>query len=155
MNLSESKLQDYIEVFTSPVPTSTSNSSPQHASFRIDAQQTVIMGLPPPEVDNIVSWRNFGLAHSIRDLYLKVHPYYLSLWRCIALKLILVAGSSCQIVACLLESQSARRTKNVGSSHRVLSIPLSHWNPSPFSLSQYAAQDQPLDDTRPSPPPKL
>lgn len=35
-------------------------------------EQAVIMGLPPPEIDRIVSWRNFGLAHSIRDIYLKV-----------------------------------------------------------------------------------
>ena len=44
----------------------------QYSNFRIDAEQTIIMGLPPPEVDSIVSWRNFGLAHSIRDVYLKV-----------------------------------------------------------------------------------
>ena len=30
------------------------------------------MGLPPPEVDDVQSWRNWGLAHSIRDIYLKV-----------------------------------------------------------------------------------
>ena len=35
-------------------------------------EQAVIMGLPPPEIDNIVSWRNYGLAHSIRDIYLRV-----------------------------------------------------------------------------------
>ncbi len=44
----------------------------QHASYRIDMEQAVIMGLPPPEIDNIVSWRNFGVAHSIRNIYLKV-----------------------------------------------------------------------------------
>lgn len=44
----------------------------QNSSFRIDAEQSVIMGLPPPEVDNWVSFRNYGLAHSIRDIYLKV-----------------------------------------------------------------------------------
>lgn len=33
------------------------------------------MGLPPPEVDNIVSWRNFGLAHSIRSVYLNVSSH--------------------------------------------------------------------------------
>ncbi|KAH9893932.1 hypothetical protein C8Q73DRAFT_774184 [Cubamyces lactineus] len=58
MNLSDSKLQDYVE----------------HADFRIDAEQTVVMGLPPPEVDNIQSWRNYGLAHSIRGIYLKLLP---------------------------------------------------------------------------------
>ncbi|EIW56653.1 uncharacterized protein TRAVEDRAFT_49473 [Trametes versicolor FP-101664 SS1] len=57
-DLSESKLQDYIEA----------------SDFRIDAEQTVVMGLPPPEVDNIVSWRNFGLAHSIRSVYLNILP---------------------------------------------------------------------------------
>ncbi|KAH9856382.1 hypothetical protein C2E23DRAFT_882451 [Lenzites betulinus] len=57
-NLSESKLQDYVE----------------HADFRIDAEQTVVMGLPPSEVDNIQSWRNFGLAHSIRSIYLEILP---------------------------------------------------------------------------------
>ena len=34
--------------------------------------QTVIMGLPPPEIDSVVSWRNYGLAHSISSIYLKV-----------------------------------------------------------------------------------
>ncbi|PIL25894.1 hypothetical protein GSI_11647 [Ganoderma sinense ZZ0214-1] len=58
LNLSDSKLQDYVE----------------HASYRIDMEQAVIMGLPPPEIDNIVSWRNFGLAHSIRDIYLRLLP---------------------------------------------------------------------------------
>ncbi|OCH91320.1 hypothetical protein OBBRIDRAFT_887032 [Obba rivulosa] len=58
MNLSDSKIQDYVE----------------NASFRIDAEQTLIMGLPPPEVDNWVSYRNFGLAHSIRSIYLKILP---------------------------------------------------------------------------------
>ncbi|KAI0326798.1 hypothetical protein GY45DRAFT_1328458 [Cubamyces sp. BRFM 1775] len=58
MNLSDSKLQDYVE----------------HADFRIDAEQTVVMGLPPPEVDSIQSWRNYGLAHSIRGIYLKLLP---------------------------------------------------------------------------------
>ncbi|KAI0830157.1 hypothetical protein BC628DRAFT_1473071 [Trametes gibbosa] len=57
-NLSESKLQDYVE----------------HADFRIDAEHTVVMGLPPPEVDNIQSWRNFGLAHSIRSIYIEILP---------------------------------------------------------------------------------
>ncbi|KAI0717740.1 hypothetical protein C8T65DRAFT_571587 [Cerioporus squamosus] len=56
LDLSDAKLQDY------------------NASYRIDAEQTVIMGLPPPEIDNVVSWRNYGLAHSIRDIYLKILP---------------------------------------------------------------------------------
>ncbi|KAI1790577.1 hypothetical protein LXA43DRAFT_890846 [Ganoderma leucocontextum] len=58
LNLSDSKLQDYVE----------------HANYRIDMEQAVIMGLPPSEIDSIVSWRNFGLAHSIRDIYLKLLP---------------------------------------------------------------------------------
>ncbi|KAI0656301.1 hypothetical protein C8Q70DRAFT_1013688 [Cubamyces menziesii] len=58
MNLSDSKLQDYVE----------------RADFRIDSEHTVVMGLPPPEVDNIQSWRNYGLAHSIRSIYLKLLP---------------------------------------------------------------------------------
>ncbi|RPD77045.1 hypothetical protein L226DRAFT_483343 [Lentinus tigrinus ALCF2SS1-7] len=58
LNLSDSKLQDYVE----------------NASYRIDAERTVIMGLPPPEIDNRVSWRNYGLASSIRDIYLKILP---------------------------------------------------------------------------------
>lgn len=44
----------------------------QSSTYRIDAEQTVVMGLPPPEIDSVVSWRNYGLAHSIRDVYLKV-----------------------------------------------------------------------------------
>ncbi|KAI0668853.1 hypothetical protein C8Q78DRAFT_212859 [Trametes maxima] len=58
LDLSDSKLQDYVE----------------HADFRIDAEKTVVMGLPPPEVDNIQSYRNYGLAWSIRDIYLKILP---------------------------------------------------------------------------------
>ncbi|RDX41179.1 hypothetical protein OH76DRAFT_1489711 [Lentinus brumalis] len=58
LDLSDSKVQDYVE----------------NASYRIDAEQTLIMGLPPPEIDNGVSWRNYGLAHSIRDIYLKILP---------------------------------------------------------------------------------
>lgn len=58
LNLSDSKTQDYVE----------------HASYRIDAENTLVMGLPPPEIDNITSWRNFGLAHSIRDVYLNLLP---------------------------------------------------------------------------------
>ncbi|KAI0370861.1 hypothetical protein BV20DRAFT_943216 [Pilatotrama ljubarskyi] len=56
--LSDSKLQDYVE----------------HADYRIDAQQTVVMGLPPPEVDEIQSWRNYGLGDSIRNIYLHILP---------------------------------------------------------------------------------
>ncbi|KAI0742707.1 hypothetical protein C8Q80DRAFT_1221158 [Daedaleopsis nitida] len=56
LDLSDSKIQDYVE----------------NASYRVDAEQTVVMGLPPPEIDRVVSWRNYGLAHSIRDIYLKV-----------------------------------------------------------------------------------
>ena len=44
----------------------------ENASFRIDAEQTLVMGLPPPEIDNIVSGRNYGLAHSIRGVYIQV-----------------------------------------------------------------------------------
>ncbi|KAI8972561.1 hypothetical protein BD414DRAFT_425575 [Trametes punicea] len=58
MSLSTSKLQDYIE----------------HADFRVNAERTVVMGLPPPEIDNISSWRNYGVAHSIRNIYLTVLP---------------------------------------------------------------------------------
>ncbi|KAI0351618.1 hypothetical protein OH77DRAFT_1429437 [Trametes cingulata] len=57
-SLSDSKLQDYVE----------------HADYRIDAQQTVVMGLPPPEVDNFESWRNYGLGDSIRNIYLHILP---------------------------------------------------------------------------------
>ena len=32
----------------------------------------MVMGLPPPEVDNMTSYRNFGLAHSIRDIFIGV-----------------------------------------------------------------------------------
>ncbi|TBU45668.1 hypothetical protein BD309DRAFT_955656 [Dichomitus squalens] len=58
LNLSDSKLQDYVET----------------ASYRIDMEQSVIMGLPPPEIDGVVSWRNYGVAHSIRNIYLKLLP---------------------------------------------------------------------------------
>lgn len=58
MSLSDSKIQDYVE----------------NATFRIDAEQTLIMGLPPPEVNAWQSWRNYGLAHSIRGIYLKLLP---------------------------------------------------------------------------------
>ncbi|KAI0632872.1 hypothetical protein C8Q77DRAFT_1263022 [Trametes polyzona] len=57
-NLTDNKLQDYVE----------------HADFRIDAEQTVVMGLPPPEIDRMHSFRNFGLAESIRGIYLRLLP---------------------------------------------------------------------------------
>ncbi|KAH9922319.1 uncharacterized protein BXZ73DRAFT_51396 [Epithele typhae] len=63
LQLSDAKLQDYIEARISP-----------YANFRIDMDETVVMGLPPPEVDQIVSWRNFGVAYSVRDVYLKILP---------------------------------------------------------------------------------
>ena len=43
----------------------------QYASFRIDAEQTLVMGLPPPEVDNIHSYRNFGLTHSVKNVFIQ------------------------------------------------------------------------------------
>ncbi|OSD03676.1 hypothetical protein PYCCODRAFT_1444280 [Trametes coccinea BRFM310] len=58
MNLSDSKLQDYVE----------------NADLRIDAENTVVMGLPPPEIDRVHSWRNYGLAYSIRSIFLKILP---------------------------------------------------------------------------------
>ncbi|KAI0744733.1 hypothetical protein C8Q76DRAFT_10245 [Earliella scabrosa] len=58
LDLSDSKTQDYVE----------------NSTYRIDAEQTVIMGLPPPEIDSVVSWRNYGLAHTVRDVYLKILP---------------------------------------------------------------------------------
>ncbi|KAL4245641.1 hypothetical protein ABKN59_010782 [Abortiporus biennis] len=58
LQLSDSKLQDYVE----------------NATFRVDAEQTVVMGLPPPEVDSIISWRNYGLSHSVRNIYLNLLP---------------------------------------------------------------------------------
>ncbi|OBZ74658.1 hypothetical protein A0H81_05444 [Grifola frondosa] len=45
-----------------------------HANYRIDAEQTLVMGLPPPDVDQWISYRSFGLAQSIQDLYLKMLP---------------------------------------------------------------------------------
>ena len=78
LNLTESKVQDYVEVshqnFCRLDPVQNGLFFDQHASFRIDAQDTIIMGLPPPEVDNIISWRNYGLAHSIRETFLQVSP---------------------------------------------------------------------------------
>lgn len=47
----------------------------QNASYRIDADHKIIIGLPPPEVDKISSWRNYDLAGSIRQLYLRVRLY--------------------------------------------------------------------------------
>ncbi|CDO70391.1 hypothetical protein BN946_scf184999.g31 [Trametes cinnabarina] len=45
-----------------------------HADLRIDAEHTVVIGLPPPEIDHVESWRNYGLAHSIRSIYLRILP---------------------------------------------------------------------------------
>ncbi|KAF7795151.1 hypothetical protein EIP86_006299 [Pleurotus ostreatoroseus] len=58
LGLTESKLQDYVE----------------NASYRIDGQDTMVMGLPPPEVDRWVSARNYGLTHSIREIFIKILP---------------------------------------------------------------------------------
>ncbi|KAI9057558.1 hypothetical protein FKP32DRAFT_1615265 [Trametes sanguinea] len=58
MNLSDSKLQDYVE----------------NSDLRIDAENTVVMGLPPPDIDRVHSWRNYGLAYSIRSIFLKILP---------------------------------------------------------------------------------
>ncbi|CCM02113.1 uncharacterized protein FIBRA_04190 [Fibroporia radiculosa] len=45
-----------------------------NADFRIYGEETLVMGLPPPAVDNWQSWRNYGLAHSVRGIYLKLLP---------------------------------------------------------------------------------
>ncbi|KAH9948499.1 hypothetical protein B0H21DRAFT_237381 [Amylocystis lapponica] len=58
LNLTDSKIQDYVE----------------YASFRIDGEETLVMGLPPPEIDRIQSCRNFGLAHSVKKVYLQLLP---------------------------------------------------------------------------------
>ncbi|EPS97302.1 hypothetical protein FOMPIDRAFT_1061898, partial [Fomitopsis schrenkii] len=58
LGLSDSKIQDYVE----------------NASYRIDGPRTLVMGLPPPEVDNVTSWRNFDLAYSVRRIYLDLLP---------------------------------------------------------------------------------
>ncbi|KAI0077672.1 hypothetical protein K474DRAFT_1690765 [Panus rudis PR-1116 ss-1] len=58
LNLSNEKLQDYVE----------------SATYRIDEENTVVMGLPPQSVDNVVSFRNFGLGYSIRKLYTQILP---------------------------------------------------------------------------------
>ncbi|THH31372.1 hypothetical protein EUX98_g2807 [Antrodiella citrinella] len=58
LNLSETKTQDYVE----------------NTTYVIDDEGKVIMGLPPPNIANWVSWRNFGLAHSIRDIYMRILP---------------------------------------------------------------------------------
>ncbi|EKM52601.1 uncharacterized protein PHACADRAFT_31094 [Phanerochaete carnosa HHB-10118-sp] len=62
LSLSESKTQDYVE----------------HASFRVSpySDKKVVMGLPDPEagVAEMQSWRNYGLAWSIRDVWLSVLP---------------------------------------------------------------------------------
>ncbi|KAH9912121.1 uncharacterized protein B0H18DRAFT_890765 [Fomitopsis serialis] len=58
LHLSDSKIQDYVE----------------NASYRIDGQQTLVMGLPPPEVDRWVSARNYDLSHSVRRVYLDLLP---------------------------------------------------------------------------------
>ncbi|KAI0341257.1 hypothetical protein BDW22DRAFT_341386 [Trametopsis cervina] len=58
LSLTESKTQDYVE----------------HASFRIEGLDTMVMGLPPPEVHNMQSYRNFGLAHSIQGIFIQLMP---------------------------------------------------------------------------------
>ena len=63
LSLTESKTQDYVE----------------RASFRISSSgggQRVIMGLPPPEanIDKVQTHRNFGLAWTIRNVWLGVSP---------------------------------------------------------------------------------
>ncbi|KAH9916191.1 uncharacterized protein B0H18DRAFT_1124333 [Fomitopsis serialis] len=58
LHLSDSKIQDYVE----------------NASYRIDGPQTLVMGLPPPEVDRWVSARNYDLSHSVRRVYLDLLP---------------------------------------------------------------------------------
>ncbi|KZT05217.1 uncharacterized protein LAESUDRAFT_813601 [Laetiporus sulphureus 93-53] len=58
LDLTDSKIQDYVE----------------NASYRIDTDKKLIMGLPPLEVDRITSWRNYDLAGSIQQLYLKLVP---------------------------------------------------------------------------------
>lgn len=47
----------------------------QHASFRIDGMDTMVMGLPPPEVYDMQSYRNFGLAHSVREIFVSVSQW--------------------------------------------------------------------------------
>ncbi|TFY53218.1 hypothetical protein EVJ58_g9570 [Rhodofomes roseus] len=58
LHLSDSKIQDYVE----------------NASYRIDGQRILVMGLPPPEVDRWASARNYDLSHSVRGVYLDLLP---------------------------------------------------------------------------------
>ncbi|KAH8084920.1 hypothetical protein BXZ70DRAFT_567025 [Cristinia sonorae] len=58
LNLSDDKTQDYVE----------------NTSYVIDDEGKVIMGLPSPEIANWVSWRNYGLTYSIRDIYMRILP---------------------------------------------------------------------------------
>ncbi|TCD62244.1 hypothetical protein EIP91_007140 [Steccherinum ochraceum] len=58
LGLDDNKTQDYVE----------------NTTYVIDGEGKVIMGLPPPEIANWVSWRNYGLAHSIREIYMRILP---------------------------------------------------------------------------------
>ncbi len=82
LSLTDSKIQDYVEArlfhFDSTTESLSYSWLAQYASFRIERYDTMVMGLPPPEVHNLTSYRNFGLAHSIRDIFIQVSSNILS-----------------------------------------------------------------------------
>lgn len=81
LSLTDSKIQDYVEARLFHFDSTTQSLCSwlaQYASFRIEGYDTMVMGLPPPEVHNLTSYRNFGLAHSIRDIFIQVSSNILS-----------------------------------------------------------------------------
>ncbi|KAG6374029.1 hypothetical protein JVT61DRAFT_4667 [Boletus reticuloceps] len=58
LNLTDSQVQDFFEA----------------AGFRVDSQKTLVVGLPPPREGKWYSARNYGLAHTLLDVCLKMLP---------------------------------------------------------------------------------
>lgn len=58
LNLDENKVQDFIEA----------------SSFRVDSLKTLVVGLPPPRDGEWYTARNYGLAHTLLDVCLRMLP---------------------------------------------------------------------------------
>jgi hypothetical protein len=56
--LSDEQLQDFVE----------------NASYRLDAEHSVVVGLPPPREGTWVTWRSYGLTDTLLGVALKMLP---------------------------------------------------------------------------------
>jgi hypothetical protein len=73
LSLSDSEAQDFIEVTASHASRKLLLTLCQHATYSIDNDNNVIVGLPPPR-EGWVTARSYGLEESLAERALQVRP---------------------------------------------------------------------------------